>query len=420
MRHSSGAISGVVVTKSGGRDVLDYVSSTNDGREWTHFTPKSIRGLSDSVTQPALDGNDQGVYVSYVAGSRGHVLSILGAPSHPVYRDSGDLTGAGKNQYSFIAASRNGFKTVAYGWFDRETGAINVGVSPDGKTFPRTRHIAFDKDALYGPALGVLGQYVIVSYLTRNPRITGSQRVPGSAAVAWVESSDGGRTWSSPSALYGSLKSISASVTDRGVTKFRLINLANAVPKIADFSQSLVWADFTMANSRVFVSSTLQYTIPWSGRTGSIGVVSFKMPKSGGEWTHVAAGDVVESGSAPNTWLHQYSALPDTPIRAVSYIEHVGQRSQSGEELVVAVSTDTGKTFDHFVRYGAVQLGLSANSKLLARTSPCLWRDASGKVSIDAFVSAGNDMDSPSTVAHLKLPLGLNIKGHVVAGSQTW
>lgn len=115
-------------------------------------------------------------------------------------------------------------------------------------------------------------------------------------------------------------------------------------------------------------------------------------------------------GASPTEWLYQYGALPGTPLRAVAYIERgINEGATAEETVVVGASTDTGKTFPHFVRYKASDFGLPRDAHLVMRSSQCLWRDQDGSVSLDVFVSPATG--DRGRVVYAKVPLGIQVKG---------
>jgi hypothetical protein len=330
-------------------------------------------------------------------------------------------------QYSSIAASRLGLKSVAYGWFDPSSGAINVGVSPDGIHFPATKTIATDRSTRYGPAVAIFGKYLVVTYQTTNRQIAPVGAPPGSY-VAWLESTDGGSTWSRPEALFGrdakSLPKFKTQVKMAKGNALRSISLAGIPEDLAIASQVLVWEAGTISASRVFVTSAMSYKIPGASEKGvrTIGIVSSKLPRKGGNWTHVVANSMTKAAlqdlpeAAPNGIFHQYSALPGTPLRVVSYVNH--DQATGEESLVAAISTDNAKHFVRTVRYKATDLGFSKDAHLALRSSLCLWRGADGSVSLDTFLASettGNDR-----LLHVKIPIGIRLKGGEVVSASNW
>jgi hypothetical protein len=305
------------------------------------------------------------------------------------------------------------------------TGSINVGVSPDGVDFPPAKTIAMDKDTRYGPAVAIFGKYLVVTYQTTNRDIAPLDAPPG-AYVAWLESTDGGKTWSSPEALFGrdvkSLPTFTTQIKDsKGKMLPRSIRLAGIPDKLTSFGQVLNWEAPTISQSRVFVTTAMSYESPdGQGETRTLGVVSFKLPQKGGQWTHVVANSmstaVVNDGWEPNGIYHQYSALPGTPLRVVSYVNRSGVAD--GESLVAAISTDNAQHFVRIVRYKAADLGFSKDAHIALRASLCLWRDSDGSVSLDTFLTSGaTDNDR---LVHAKIPLGIRLKGGEVVSASNW
>jgi hypothetical protein len=110
--------------------------------------------------------------------------------------------------------------------------------------------------------------------------------------------------------------------------------------------------------------------------------------------------------------LHQYSALPLTPLRAVISLEFVSDaRGAEHGRITVAYSTDTGKTFPHLVDFDARRLQALGLPRLASdaviEVSQCLFADRDGEVYTDVFIFNGTDS---APVYHAKLPLGVNLK----------
>jgi hypothetical protein len=428
MRRVDGALNAVVVRGNLDHEDMAYLFSLDGGSAWKALDIET----KEPSTQPALDSNEYGAYIAYVSkdGSRqvGHVVRIDDPRGKAQIQDSGPLTDAqGQNQYSSIAASRLGLKSVAYGWFDKATGRINVGVSPDGIHFPPTRTIAVDKNARYGPAVAIFGKYLVVTYQTTNEEIA-PKGAPTGSYPAWLESTDGGKTWSRPDALFGkdihSFPEFETEVSGAvGSTEKRSIRLTGLQDDHATFIQGLAWEASTISASRVFVTSVLSYSVSdeRGSSTRAIGVVSSKLPQKGGNWAHVVANPITNDlppelrNWGPNSSFLQYSALPGTPLRVVSYVD----QSQSGGEdsLVAAISTDNAEHFTHVVSYKATRLGLPRETHLALRSSLCLWRDADGTVSLDTFLApiAGQDH-----LWHARLPIGIRLKGGDSVNASNW
>lgn len=423
MRHVDSALTGIL-TQDENAEYLKFLVSKDDGKSWTTTELKGV----GAIGQPAMDANEFGTYVAYVAkdseGQTGHVMRLDNPMGRPIARNTPALTPPAANvQYSSIAASRLGLKSVAYGWFDPASGAISVGYSSDGMAFPPTKVIAKDKQALFGPAVSIFGKYMVVTYPTTNPLIapTGSK---GGAYVAWLESDDGGKTWSQPRALFGKTESQfpSLSVTPSGGGKASSLRLTGLrADDSGSHSQALVWVAGTISTSRVFVTSTLSYRLPGEGsdKFSTVGVVSSKLPRKGGAWTHVAANVRPKSGVEREAGrleeFHQYSALPGTPLRVVSFVD----RNSQGEDSIVAViSTDNAKHFSETVRFRASDIGLAADTRLALRSSQCLWRDPDGTVSLDVFVTP--DSGSSGEVTHAKVPIGIRLKGGEIVTASNW
>jgi hypothetical protein len=428
MRRVDGNLNAVVIADAEGQETLRYLISVDEGMTWKSVDVPSSGGSREA----ALDANEFGTYIAYVSTESGHRVGHVTRVKDPLGNaqmlDSGPITeGMQNNQYSSIAASRLGLKSVAFGWFDPTSGAINVGVSLDGVNFPTAKTIATDKHAQYGPAVAVFGKYVVVTYQTTNSAITPTGATHG-AYVAWLESADGGATWTAPQALFGRNSNLLPTYKARAPDKsppFISVRLTGITNNATSFIQPLVWEQPTIAQSRVFITSPMSYAIQSTSadNANTIGVVSFKMPRKGGKWTHVVADSMNRSGIVgqggdinPNGTFHQYSALPGTPLRVVTYIDHSSETSE--QSLVAAISADNAQHFVRAIRYRASDLGFSSASKLALRSSLCLWRDRDGSVSLDTFLAS--EVAGSGRLIHAKIPLGIHLTGGEAVTASNW
>ncbi len=248
-------------------------------------------------------------------------------------------------------------------------------------------------------------------YLTTSDKIVPHERdtlgaKKGMSYQAWVESKDGGKTWSKPAPLFGTrlrdFPVIEASVTDAtSAVKAEKLLAAGGTKGPGNHNQNLGWAlpvgasDPSISGGvRLFIISGQTLLKPkgsgFPGDVGNepnynVGIVSFKdIGNLDAPWTHVVATDnqvLKLPDSTIQAWQHQYGALPGTSVRAVTYTERTKTGTGANESLVISISTDTGKHFNHFARFDAARLGIGKlDSSLVFVASPCLYRDAKGDI----------------------------------------
>jgi hypothetical protein len=155
-------------------------------------------------------------------------------------------------------------------------------------------------------------------------------------------------------------------------------------------------------------------SIDGDGTQGEVSIVSFRSMEPGAVWTHVIANNrlTLNRGRVDRKTSHlsargsqfQYSALIDTAVRATTYqdVDSVTQRAR----LVAAVSTDTGKTFNHQISFNSEELaqhGITGFGKSsVFAVSQCLFEDRNGEVYVDVlFMSEGEGRFA-------SLPIGVN------------
>jgi hypothetical protein len=444
MRSSDGTLTGSFIKHIGNNDELLLVTSKDGGKTWVDFS--SGLTAKGGVRHQASDVGANGVYVAFVDGrGEGHVAHFPDPVGNPgKVKESGALTSEGGDaRFSFISTSKGPDSTnsVGYGWLDMVGGKIYVGVSKDGTTFPPARLVETDSNATSGPAIAVHNNYVLVMYLTTSPEIAPDDPenladTKGRDYQAWIESKDGGATWSKPAPLFG--KKLADFPTVNASSKNgdgRMISgkvaAAGGTEALGNHSQTLAWAVSTgfdpaiAGGVRLFIMSALSPVTPkespfppgfWDDRKNNVGILSFKdIGNLTAPWTHVVASrDLVQerAGVVTEAWQHQYSALPGTSVRAVSYVDKTREQKTSHDSLVVSVSIDTGKHFDRFARFEQRDLGIETPASVVFVASPCLYKDPKGDVFIDvAFVeadAAGKVGDKRLKVT--KLPIGLNVK----------
>ena len=461
MRTADG---GVVAAFSTTESGLTFARSLDNGARWNNV---AVEGVAGSVAQVAIDSNFQGSYIAFTEDHDGRLTGRIAFSSAPFAPDpqltvSAPVTPAGViPRDTFIQASRAGWgdraaddrETVVYGWQDSVSKGLYIGVSPDGRTFPMARLVVEDAFAASGPAVAIRGNYVVATYQTTSPAMAPAD-VPAEMRrertyPAWIESLDGGQTWSEPRPLFGltsaAFPQVRVETADGGFAEHRLAggsDLPNS--PILNWATSRVLAagsfnpDKTLPGSELpsvgrpgdgqavrnpepdpslggttFVQTSMR-SIDGDGTQGEVSIVSFRPIEPGAEWTHVIANNRLTAtmGRVDSRTSHlnaqgsqfQYSALIDTAVRATTYqdVDPATRRAR----LVAAVSTDTGKTFDHHVSFSSEELaefgitGFEEGS--VFAVSQCLFEDRDGQVYVDVLYLRDGEGHFAS------LPIGVN------------
>ena len=450
MRTADGGLVSTYSVANGPSLNLVFSASLDNGESWNETVVKGVEG---KVHQAAIDSNFQGSYIAFTEERDGVTVGRIAFASAP-FADKPEIavsqavTPAGvEAQDTFIQASRRGWggvadenrQTVVYGWQDKHSKSLYVGVSKDGHTFPMATKVVEDGYATSGPAVAIRGNYVIASYQTTNPAFAPVD-VPNDAASprsypAYIESMDGGQTWNPPKPLFG-LKASDYPVVKVESQSGSYDNLRLAGGTSQPNSPTLNWGgtrevdmsddedDKTASmspaidpsrdpnNGITFVQTSLM-AVDGNGREGEVSIVSFKPIKpANSPWKHVVANNKLSQGaqnietSSPDvsTSHFQYSALIDTPIRATAYKEY--DQSSGKARLVVAVSTDTGMNFTHHVSFTADELskqGVQAfDEKAIFSSSQCLFEDRNGEVYLDLLVMQDGNTH------YARVPVGVN------------
>jgi len=448
MRTADGGLVAAYSVSEKGRLQLVFSRSTDNGKSWSDVIVPAAGG---DVKQAAIDSNFQGSYIAFTQQSGGTTAGRIAFASAPFGSDpslvvSERVTPAGvEPNDTFIQASRKGWgnlaaddrETVVYGWQDGKSKSLYIGVSPDGRTFPMARKVVDDPFAVSGPAVAIRGKFVIATFQTKDPAMAPADvSATGRAYPAWIESFDAGKTWSTPKALFGlRTADFPAANVEVRPGAFKAVRLAGGTSQ--SNSPSLNWAtsrdddsseeaeDKTVpragdavrspqtAGGTTFVQSSLM-GVDSEGRRGEVSVVSFRPIEPSAKWTHVIAHNKltqIASRQSPTVSLadasasqFQYSALIDTPVRATLFQEHDPGTDQS--RLVIAVSTDTGKSFDRHVSFSAAELARLGIPQLgkdtIVSARQCLFEDRNGEVYIDLLVT------EVSALKYVRLPLGVN------------
>src|ERR1043166_6807650 len=460
MRTADGGIIAAFGRANGAKSELVFSRSADNGKSWDNV---AVDGVAGTVKQVAVDSNFNGSYIAFTEESNGATMARIAYFSSPFAKDakyvvSAPVTPTGISpQDTFIQASRRGWgdqasenrETVVYGWQDASTKGLYIGVSLDGKTFPKARLIVSDDHATSGPAVAIRGKFVIATYQTTNPA-TAPVDVPAEARAgrsypAWIESTDAGATWSQPAPLFGltSDKFPMADIKLRtGEYKKARLGGGESQPN----SPILNWNSSTTARSfagpggdktlpqaddrskqpsvslddlvdklggTTFVQTSMM-AVDVNGKQGEVSIVSFRPIEPNAEWTHVIANNKLTDSAK---WLNretsridnvgsqfQYSALIDTPVRATLYKET--DVKANTERIVVAVSTDTGKHFMRhlsFTKQQLQKLGIKDFSgATVFAASQCLFEDRNGEVYSDIIVSTDTGMH------YARIPIGVN------------
>lgn len=467
MRTVDGGIVATFATPGLARSGLTFSRTLDNGANWQSVDFPQVTG---DVQQTAVDSNFKGSYIIFTEEVDGELISRMAFTSAPFAEDpaftvSDRVSPAGVIPHDvYVQASRKGWgqfsdlarETVAYGWQDAETKALYVGVSFDGETFPEAIKVLDDPYAASGPAVAVRGNYVVASYQTTSPDIV-PRDVPEEQRMArtypaWIESMDGGKTWSAPRPVFGhSLADFPVVEVQQPSGEKHYLRLAagTSLPN----SPTLNWGSsrefgggtaFSSLRTRglsdraspiapeplpreevqiasvkdnenglTFVQTSM-LGLGSADDAGEVSIVSFREIEPGAPWTHVVAHnlltadpnavDKVTSTLDVSASQFQYSALIDTKIRATSYKELDPVTGDT--RLVVAVSTDTGMTFSHHTSFGEPELAAMGITNFgedgIFTASQCLFEDRDGEVFVDLMISQDGEMHFVS------LPTGVN------------
>jgi hypothetical protein len=419
MRHGDNTIHAALLEKDYKASKLSLFAIDKGKGKWIKYIDKlsGIESLGDS--EPATHSNTNGIYVAYVKktekgdiGVIAHIPDLIGNPQE-LYRY--DVTPKGGTcQGSFLQASRN-YNSVVYGWFDPKNGAIYVGVSVDGKQFPEASTLVIDKNAIFGPAVSIYGNYVLMVYKTNNIEYAPKYHDGKSYYHVYIESGDCGKTWSKPTCLHSNLNSLphisSYSINNKDFFRRELV--LSGLSAIKESFQTLAWAAVDIADEsdgRIFAMASMLVLSSKNKTTkNSVGMLSFKPIAVGGNWQHVITNndlftDNLEKPLRIST-NHKYSALPQTPVRAVSYVEKSTDKNIE-DRIAIILSIDTGQTWNYRQSFNASELKMNTNSSIIISNSACLFVDSSGNVWLDLLI--GNE-GSKEQIKHVILPTDINV-----------
>lgn len=442
MRMADGGLISAYVQKKSNSKSLVFASSKDDGASWDLSYPVA-ENLKPSYA--AVDSNFQGAYIAFVAEDGKQSSARIAYTTDPLSKErkfliSGSVTPAHVVPVDgFVQASRAGWgekadqnaQTVIYGWQDQATHDLYVGISKDGKAFPVAKKVVVDRFAASGPSVGIRGNYAIVTYLTTNPAIVPND-VPanvrqGRKYQAWIETRDGGETWSAPQPLFGRSSSAYPQVAStqlgaKNNDSSTMLGLSGGTA--GNQPGILVWesnGNHAADSGIIFVLSELSTS---SEAHNQVGVVSFRRLTPGADWTHTIANNKLTSGPATSrvkdllrelgptyasvdakTDQFQYSALVDTPVRASSYRETSKLLKET--RLTVAISSDTGKTFNQHLSFSPSDLkkiGITQfDAGTIFKVSQCLYAERDGQVYLDIIARQASGQ-----LQHAKLAIGVN------------
>ena len=433
MRRPNGELVGTVVHSGPQVSALYHSESSNDGRSWTLEKLAVVRANNPSTAfNPSVDSNKYGKYVAYSVPVDGKFIGqiaykeiegnsfVLSGVYNPKTPKSNSVS------KSFIAASRgtdewgNFLRDVGYGWVDKTTGDILVGHSDTGIEFPAAKLIHSDAGLVGGVSIAVSGDFLLVVFHSNNKKYQPIELARSNGAFPiLMESDDGGDTWTEPQPLFG------LSIKDFPVLSSAAnILLAGGTQGTDIVANALAWERKKKGEKNIYVTSSIQPVIRLSSgnwaplnndRSSHFGIVSSRDFNSKDKnWRHAVIHDIyrrlplasiqtsdVLSVSAS---LHQYSALPGSPVRTLTYLEKKGLYEIN---LVVGISIDSGMTYGQYVRVNLGKTDSPDDAALRFSVSQCLFGDPGGNIFIDVVVVNGKDGVG---LKHMKIPLHLNLK----------
>jgi hypothetical protein len=418
MRHSDGSLHAALISGSESTSKMSVFGSASAKADMEMLSGPIGNA---SARGPATDSNQNGVYIAFTQtdkkGTAGYIARIA-----DLFEDgsqveiSGPLTppgGAAEN--SFLQGSR-GYNSVAYAWRDSKKGLIYAGVSKDGRTFPNAEVVVKDSKIVAGPAIGIFGDLVILTYQTADRAFApaGYKRKNG-YFYAYIESGDSGDTWSDPAPLVADVRNLPPAVSyvvgGSSEPVREEIRLSGA--SIARTSmQSLVWEAIEGPDKRVFALTTFtpdgDADVP-----EQIGVLTWKRPVVGAPWMHVLTNRPIfrkNRGAAKPGRIGQfkYCALPGSSVRVVAYVEKPPEGARGEDKVILLVSTNMGDSFDYEATFRASDLSLSPGADVVISNSACTHIDENGGLWQDLLVG---DMKKGRGLIHAMLPVGINVQG---------
>lgn len=423
MRLSDGRIFGSFGIHDTNNEVKLFLSSS-DKDQWIDVSDSALKSVDARFVNSDTGG--AGTYVSYVDGNKG-IGEVL------FYPDPGTLPNkfikyssltphSNELTDGFIAVSKGeeASNSVAYGWWNHQDNSILIGFSSNGRELPATKALIKDEKLRSGPSIAIHNKYIMVSYLSANPSHQPEETRGSDAAYpVYIESWDNGKNWSAPKAVLGTVATTFPKVdANEKLSNGKLLkgNLL-AAGGAKNFSNSLAWPSpaigariFILSEQKV-ISKEKDVTEVLQSNPAKVGVLAFKDLSDGSNaaWNTVISSEFIGTlGQAPDNSYFQYSALPGTSLRAVSYKQITKSNSTekaetNNESIVVSLSLNTGKSFDKAVKFSRKDLNLPANAPIIFTSSTCLNKNNKGQVSLDIAYLDNN------VVKTAALPLGINL-----------
>lgn len=430
MRHSDGAMHAAVIDTAEGNRRMSLVGFKDPKEGWKILAHRIGSAEEVEESEPATDSNQNGAYIAYVetgkSGSGGivHIPDVFDDPNS--FRVHGPLTPADRAVRGSCLQASRGYNSVVYGWRDDE-GGVYVGVSRDGQSFPEATLLVRDPNVINGPATGIYGDHVIVSFVTSDPRFRPRGKQDGGSDeyyYAWCESGDGGETWSEPAPLIRSIDdlpfAVAHSVVGSDLVRHE-VRLSGATSKLGSL-QVPTWP-LSPVDSRVFAELAITpvddlYGENWGAADNHVGILAWKPIELGDTWRYILTNrslfrenEGAKSFDGRTGGQYKYCALPGTSVRVVAYVDKVprdGHDSDLEDHVVLLMSTNMGDSFDHETSFSASALGLAADADAVIANSLCCHVDDKGDIWQDLLLG---DVRAPESILTATLPTGINVAG---------
>lgn len=428
-----------IMRLSDGKIYLSLLSNPEAGAQIKLFAANDRKPSWEDVSGRELsavkarsvnsDTGPSGTFVSFINGSSqaGEILLFpdpVGSPGR-ILRFSSLTRQSDQIADGYIAASKGDESTnsVAYGWRDIEKNTLLIGFSADGRQFPEARPVVTDSFLRSGPLLAIHNKYVLVSYLSADPRFkpkaVNDSTEQGGAYPVFVESWDGAQTWSAPRPVLGTdpaqfpkvdYAQIGAKATDINGNLLAIGGSEHPSNALA-WPQAGIGARIFVLSEQHVVSSDATINTGLRSNPVNVAVLAFKDLSDGPQapWNTVIASVPPPAGQkvgdVPGADDFQYSALPGTSIRAVAYRRSpTRQQTRNAEGVVVSISINTGQSFDRSVFVPKERLGLGDRDPVIFTSSTCVYKNDKGDLFLDiAYVDTANKVQTA------QLPLEFNL-----------
>lgn len=392
-----------------------WAGSDDDGMSWVYGNELGTGGR-----YATLDMNQNGTYVAFhedIVFNVGYVYRNPDPFSNPDnFTSSGPLTPLMEEFYvSVLDASAQGSR-VLYGWYDFTNLVARAGLSADGVNFQVTSILYQDPGFEAGPTVIVEGSYVLAVLLTADmavaPTDTSILNHTTNTGGFWhgfMESTDGGETWSAIAPMFG----LNIGDFPRVPAENEDLNIVGEAAAAGGTN----WINLTkpvLYNNQVFVvtvneSVTLNDGVfPtgfWDGL--SVPLASVKTAGHSGVWSHETVGRTLRySGGeyvSGDGWYGEISTLSGGNNLAVTYVD----RSIDVPQVVVVASNDGGSTWNFSKSFdGQADFGFLENDfDIFISASSSIYLDPGGEAWIDlAFLGDVGGVIN-STLYHTMLPI---------------